>query len=108
MHKISIEMKSVFKSFGEKKSFLFEREKSLNVINNVSLKVKAGEIFGLVGESGCGKSTLAKMLVGLLQPDSGISQLKENQLTNSKGKIFQKNSICFPKSSCKLTEAFNT
>ena len=71
MHKISIEMKSVFKSFGEKKSFLFEREKSLNVINNVSLKVKAGEIFGLVGESGCGKSTLAKMLVGLLQPDSG-------------------------------------
>ena len=71
MHKISIEMKSVFKSFGEKKSFLFEREKSLNVINNVSLKVKTGEIFGLVGESGCGKSTLAKMLVGLLQPDSG-------------------------------------
>ena len=72
MDKTSIEMKSVFKSFGEKQSFLFERDKSLKVINDVSFKVRAGETFGLVGESGCGKSTIAKMLVGLLQPDSNI------------------------------------
>lgn len=76
MDKTSIEMKSVFKSFEEKRSFLFERDKPLKVINDVSFKVKTGEIFGLVGESGCGKSTIAKMLVGLLQPDSGAISIE--------------------------------
>ena len=90
-------MKSVFKSFGEKQSFLFERDKSLKVINDVSFKVRAGETFGLVGESGCGKSTIAKMLVGLLQPDSGtisidgkaIDQFTRKDLSKKIQYVFQ-------------------
>ncbi len=41
------------------------------VVNNVSLKVSAGEIVGLIGPNGAGKTTTFYMMVGLETPDSG-------------------------------------
>ncbi|WP_131739041.1 ATP-binding cassette domain-containing protein [Actinomadura roseirufa] len=41
------------------------------VIEDVTLRVAAGEIVGLVGESGCGKSTLARVVTGLHRPSAG-------------------------------------
>lgn len=40
-------------------------------VDQVSLSIDPGEVFGLVGENGAGKSTLAKMLAGVISPDSG-------------------------------------
>lgn len=40
-------------------------------VDNVSFKVRKGEIFGLVGESGCGKTTIANVISGLVKPTSG-------------------------------------
>ncbi|MBV2180732.1 MAG: ABC transporter ATP-binding protein [Castellaniella sp.] len=42
-----------------------------HAINGVTLRIRRGEVFGVVGESGCGKSTLAQVLVGLLPPTEG-------------------------------------
>jgi oligopeptide transport system ATP-binding protein len=40
-------------------------------VDGVSLEVQCGETFAVVGESGCGKTTLARMLLRLIEPDSG-------------------------------------
>jgi len=44
---------------------------AVHAVREVSLKVHAGEVFGLVGPDGAGKTTLIRLLVGLLDPDAG-------------------------------------
>ena len=46
-------------------------EKKLNVLNNLTLKVKSGEIITIMGQSGAGKTTMLNILGTLDQPDSG-------------------------------------
>ena len=48
----------------------------VHALKNVSLKIRRGEILGLVGDNGAGKSTLIKILSGVLQPDSGLTLLE--------------------------------
>jgi NitT/TauT family transport system ATP-binding protein len=48
---------------------------SLDVLDDVSFTVCAGEVVAIVGPSGCGKSTLLSILGGLLQPSSGAAEL---------------------------------
>jgi peptide/nickel transport system ATP-binding protein len=46
----------------------FGVERTVKAVDNISLQIKEGEIFGIAGESGCGKSTLLKVLLGVHQP----------------------------------------
>jgi NitT/TauT family transport system ATP-binding protein len=48
----------------------------LDVLDNVSFTVAAGEVVAIVGPSGCGKSTLLSILGGLLQPTAGAAELR--------------------------------
>lgn len=43
----------------------------ITAVDDVSMHMKAGEIFGLAGESGCGKSTLARMILAFEEPSEG-------------------------------------
>jgi ABC-2 type transport system ATP-binding protein len=56
----AVELKGVVKRYGE-----------ILAVNQVDLTIGTSEIFGLLGPNGSGKSTTMKMLLGLVQPDSG-------------------------------------
>jgi ABC-2 type transport system ATP-binding protein len=55
-----IEARNLVKRYGDKMA-----------VDNVSLEVYGGEVFGFLGPNGAGKTTTIKMIVGLLQPTSG-------------------------------------
>jgi ABC-2 type transport system ATP-binding protein len=54
---------------------LTRRFGDLIAVNQVSIAVRPGEIFGLIGSNGAGKSTLIKMLITLLPPTSGSARV---------------------------------
>jgi len=56
----SIDVRGLNKSFGRK-----------HVVNDVSMRVQRGEIFGFLGPNGSGKTTTIRLMCGLLTPDSG-------------------------------------
>ena len=60
MAKTVLELKNVNKTYGKRK-----------VIDNISLEVKEGEIYGFLGPNGSGKTTTIKMILRLISSDSG-------------------------------------
>lgn len=60
MTEYAIELKDVSKSF-----------RTQEVIHKVNMSVKKGEIYGFIGPNGAGKSTVMKMMLGLIEADSG-------------------------------------
>ena len=62
----------------------FKKQKA---VNNVSLNIEKGQIYGLLGPNGAGKSTTLKMLTGMMKPMQERFTLMENFWI---GKIYQK------------------
>lgn len=80
-----IEIKGLHKSFGD-----------IHAVNDLSFKVKKGELFAFLGINGAGKSTTISMMCGTLQPDSGDiticgkDALKDiDAITSQIGVVFQ-------------------
>lgn len=68
-NKYFLELENISKSFGP-----------LKANDNISLKVKKGEIHALLGENGAGKSTLMSILFGLYQADEGKIKINGNEV----------------------------
>ncbi len=64
-----LEVKNISKSYNK-----------LKAVDNLSFQVKEGEIFGLLGVNGAGKTTTFRMIVGLLEPDSGSITLNNHKI----------------------------
>jgi ABC-2 type transport system ATP-binding protein len=57
------------------------------VLDDISLEIKKGEVFGIIGRSGCGKSTLLKVLIGAYRVNSGRIIYDGKDVTNNPDKI---------------------
>ena len=53
----------------------------LRAVDGVSLNVQRGEVFAFLGPNGAGKTTTIKMITGLIQPDSGIVTVCDQQMS---------------------------
>lgn len=58
-----------------------KRYRSREVVKNLSISIKSGEVAGLLGPNGAGKTTAFYMIVGLLGCDQGKIILNENEIT---------------------------
>ncbi len=63
------------------------REKTVTAVDDISLDVERGEIFGLLGPNGAGKSTLIRILTTLLLPSSGTATVDQYEITKEPEKI---------------------
>lgn len=75
-----IEIQNVYKRFG-----------SIQALSDISLTIRKGEIFGLIGSNGAGKSTLLRIVSGVYKPDSGKAFLEDREIfenTQAKERIF--------------------
>lgn len=61
---------------------LAKRYKGREVVKDVSLQIKSGEIVGLLGPNGAGKTTCFYMIVGLVQADNGRVVIKGEDITS--------------------------
>lgn len=66
-----VKAEHIVKHFPIRGGVFLRQVDSVKAVNDVSLEIREGETYGLVGESGCGKSTLGSVLLGLEQPTSG-------------------------------------
>lgn len=64
--------------------------KGKDVVSNVNMKVKKGEIYGFLGPNGAGKTTIMKMLTNLVKPTSGEIEIFGEKLTNTSYEILKR------------------
>lgn len=63
-------------------------------LENLSLEVQKGELFGLLGPNGAGKTTMINVICGLIKPTSGTAQILGYDIQNDLSKIKEQIGVC--------------
>lgn len=79
-----LELRGLTKHFPRRGGFFGRVTGFVRAVEDVSLTIARGEVYGLAGESGSGKSTIARMLMGLEAPTGGEIRLNGAPLPNRK------------------------
>lgn len=74
-----VKLDSVSFSYDKPSSDNASADAAREVLKNLSLEISEGETIAVMGASGSGKTTLIKLLLGLIQPDSGTVEGLENK-----------------------------
>jgi ABC-2 type transport system ATP-binding protein len=74
---------------------LTKKFNGLTAVDNITLSVKKGEIFGFLGPNGAGKTTTIKMLTTLLNPTSGSATINNFNIIKDKNEVRQNIGIVF-------------
>ena len=75
-----LRIRNLHKSFVLGRDWLGRPSRHADAVQGVDFDVRAGETLALVGESGSGKSTIARLILQLVQPDSGSIELDGTSL----------------------------
>jgi ABC-2 type transport system ATP-binding protein len=78
-----VEIQGLSKQYGKRKA-----------VDDVSMTIESGEIFGLVGPNGAGKTTTMRMLVTLLRPDKGEIPSADTRCARRRAKCAARSVSC--------------
>lgn len=95
MGEILLEIHNLKKHYIIKSGLLNREKRVVKAVDGITLRVKQGEILGIVGESGCGKSTLGRSILRLIEPTEGeilfdgkdIRKLKKEELRQERSNM---------------------
>lgn len=80
-----LEIKNLRKHFNVKSQKFLGDKKQVKAVDGVSFSISQGRNFALVGESGCGKTTLARLIMKLMNVDSGNIIFDKRDITDLRG-----------------------
>lgn len=80
-----LRVEGLSKRFAERPGLFSARGPRLTAVEDLSLEIPPGGIYGLVGESGSGKSTLARCILQLVRPDAGKVMFDGRDLCQATG-----------------------
>lgn len=84
-----LEVRNLKKYFAVHRGFLQRSQESVRAVDGVDLEIFPKQTLGLVGESGCGKSTVARLILRLLNPDSGHIRFNSQEISSLSERRFK-------------------